>query len=296
MRKITIIIISVITTQFAVAQKVSDVVYIAYSDMPATKSIEYPSFEWRTNRLELMLNGRITKKDSTWQVYPNLAYVLNHFETKSTNAALLQSGKTSLHNIAIGTNVLKQFNAKWGALLAVNIAHRTDFDNYDFGKSIFPNATLAATYKIRDGFVLQAGAAFNNELGRNLFFPYIGYYFISKNKKWSSELFFPNAHITSHLSKGFELGVVASFNASIHHTAVTQANNKPSEFLRMQTVSYGPFISTRVSKNIWVTARGGFTILREHQRWDSDYKNIVEPHLNGENSFFFRGIISYRIN
>jgi hypothetical protein len=296
LKKAAIIILCLITTPFVVAQKIGDAIYVAYSDMPISKSIEYPEFEWKTNRLELMLNGRIKVKDSTWKVFPNMAYVLNQFESKSSNSALLQSEKTSLHSIVLGTNILKQFNSKWGALGVVNIAHRTNFENYSFDKSIFPNLALAATYKIREGFVIQAGAAFNNDIGRKLFLPYIGYFFISRNKKWSSELLFPNAHITYHTAKNFELGVASSFNATIHHTEVTQVNNKSSEFLRMQTVSYGPFISTKVTKKIWFTVRGGFTILREHQRWDADYSNTIDPNLNGKNSFFFRTLFSYRIN
>jgi hypothetical protein len=290
--------LTILTYSFAgLAQKLSDVVYVSYSTLPSTKVLGDESIEWSLQRFDVTINASVKVKDTTWRIFPFVGYTNSKMNFKSVNNRILPTSDFDLHSIRGGFNIINNVTEKWAVLISTGVSFRSDFTSSSNSDSFFPGLLVAANRKFNRRFSILAGVALNNDFGRDLLLPYFGFFYRSKDNKFSSELFFPNLHITVRPYPWLELGFSGSFDATIHAiNSLVLTNNSNAEFHRMQIVSFGPSLGVRLMKQFWLNVRAGYTLLRENEFLDKDFNNQMQTNLNGEDSWFVRGVISYRLN
>ena len=288
--------ILVLTGNFLYAQKKEDKIYAFYQWSPATKLKDDTGLSQSNMTYEIQLGAPPISigKRLKWI---NFAFgSTTNYQLKNLSENY-KSVSCSLIDARYGVIFIYDFkNPKWSLFLSSNASLRSDFKRINFRKSIFPSGILLFNFNpdSEKRLIWSFGLAFANDFNRNVLIPIVGLTYNSD--KFSIEISYPRINLLYKPHPKIEWGLTASILGGIYKTQdLVLPNNTIAPYTRIINVQTGQTFNYLINKRLVFNSCIGFSVIRNYDLIDEDFKQIQSAQLDLKSSVFLRTGLSFRL-
>lgn len=299
MKNFILIINLFLITRYNFSQNYIDILKVNAITTPYN-TFDTSNSETKINQLDADLTAPIKITDQ-FSVITGLTY--ENIQTKLFAGEKMKR----FGSITLKSGINKQFNENWSGIVVLLPKIASDYVSVG-NKDFQMGATLIMKYRKQDNLNYKFGLYYNSELFGPFFVPMAGMYYLSRDKKFETNIMLPLQIDVNYKLLAF-MNVGCNFNGQIrsyHLTNVIPANH--STYVTRSTNEFFAYLKLNVSKSISIQTKAGHSAGRSYRVYDENDKVFLglpalfigpkrqQLNSNFTNGIIFQLVLLYRFN
>lgn len=227
-------------------------------------------------------------------VFSTINYRQMQFDFEQDDA--LQSYDPQKIHEAKAMIVLKSsLSQRWSIIGIALPTVASDFEGSLEGDDFIADGVLTAARKFgrNQNFELGFGVYAMYSFNEVMVTPAISLDYLSNNKKWVAQFYWPRLNVFYNLSQGSQIGVAGSIHFNRYNLVnYNDSQNREVDYAEYTSIQNGLQFNQRLFSNVWLQLQGGMSVANGYKRFDVNNNEVLS--LSADNSFYGKAMLTNR--